>query len=404
MRVRTGKQRGEASRAGGPPATSEQAPGRPRALALTDLLIVGAGPAGCAAAVAARRAVPSLRVMVIDAARFPRDKLCAGAISGGGLRELAAAGLLLRVPHAVATHAVVKCEGKASRVPLPYPSAVVRRLEFDADLLSQVRASGAVVLEGVALHGLAGSVAQTSSGAIRYRALIAADGVGGASRRSLGLPAGVRVPVREVHLESARQQDLFFDLDAGMPGYVWRFPCLKGACLSETSGVFAAVRGAKVGPALERFFQREDLAVAAPERGAIRLFEPGGAVGKGTALLAGEALGVDPLAGEGIRYALWSGRIAGRRSVRALERGRAPSLLGYRTALRASHSGVVLELAARLAKRLYGPNARYRQLAADRRVAEFLAALISGDGKAGVWLRLAVQLPSIWAAAGAPTV
>ena len=366
-----------------------------------DLLVVGAGPAGCAAAVAARRAAGGLAVTVVDAAHFPREKLCGGAITGGGLRELELSGLALRVPHATATHAVLRAAGASLRVELPRPAAVVRRLEFDADLVAQARAAGADVIEGVRLEAVQGDLAMTGQGGIRFRVLVAADGVSGASRRALGLPAGRRVPLREAYVPAARQRDLVFDLDAGLPGYAWRFPCVEGGRSAETCGVYSSEQVGGLDDALARFAEREGMqGEGRPGRSSIRLFEAGGPVGKGNAFLAGEALGVDALAGEGIRYALWSGRIAGRLAALGLSRGRSASLRAYRARLLASRSGILLELGARLAGRLYGDDPRWRGAAADRRVAEAIAALVSGEFPVRPVLGLLARLPAVVRAGG----
>jgi flavin-dependent dehydrogenase len=346
----------------------------------TDLLVVGAGPAGCAAAAAALRAVPGLSVTLVDAAAFPRDKPCGGAITGGGLAELAGAGLALRVPAAAATHAVIRVQGISVRTELPRPAAVVRRREWDADLVAQVRARGALVLEKAALLGLPEpNVAETAAGRLSYLALVAADGAGGASRRALGLPAGRRAPGREAVLASRGNQDLVFDLDVGLPGYAWRFPCRVGGSQAESVGTFALGGGGGLGEALGAWALREGLAPpadAAPW--SLRLAEPGGPVGAGSALLAGEALGADPLTGEGIRYALWSGRIAGELAARAARAGAAPSLRAYRRRLWLSRSGVTLGLLSRLGPRLHGGERRFRAMAADREVVRALASLVSG--------------------------
>ncbi len=359
-----------------------------------DVLVVGAGPAGCAAAVAARGAAPGLAVTVVDAARFPREKLCGGAITGGGQRELALAGLSLRVPHAVATHVVLRAAGISQRVELPHPAVVVRRVELDADLVAQARAAGASVVEGAALQDIEGDVARTALGPVRFRALVAADGVGGASRRALGLPAGRRVPLRETRQPSPRQGDLLFDLDAGVAGYAWRFPCIDGGRGFETFGVYSVQRDGSLDAALSRFTEREGVALGPAVPSAMRLFEPRAPVGVGRALLAGEALGADPLAGEGIRYALWSGRIAGALAARAAARNRAPSLADYRAQLLASRSGLLLQLTSRIALRLYGADPRWRRVAADRPVAEALAALISGEAPVGPLARLLWRFPA----------
>jgi len=348
-----------------------------------DVLIAGAGPAGCAAAIAARRAAPHLSVVLVDAARFPRDKPCAGAITGGGLRELERAGLALRVPHAVVSHARLRALGREARVELPRPAAVVRRVELDDDLVQQARDAGATVVEGAALQALQEDRARTGAGEISFGALVCADGAAGPSRRLLGLDPGRHALLREARVPGAPQWDLLFDLDAGVPGYAWRFPApaLAGA-MAETVGVYAHERTAGLGPALAAWLGREGLPAPEPVRWPIRLHAPGAPVGKdlgkAQALLAGEALGVDPLTGEGIRYALWSGRVAERLAAGALARRRAPSLGEYRVRLAASRSGLALAVLSRLAGRIYGPDVRWRRLAAEPRIAAAFAAVISG--------------------------
>ncbi|HEU4383609.1 MAG TPA: FAD-dependent monooxygenase [Anaeromyxobacteraceae bacterium] len=361
-----------------------------------DLLVAGAGPAGCAAALAARRTAPGLRLLVVDAARFPRDKPCGGAITGGGLRELELCGLALRVPHAIAAHAALRVDGRSTRVALPRPAAVVRRLEWDHDLVAQVRERGVEVAEGAALRSLAREgrafLVATDSGSVRCRAIVCADGAAGRSRRLLGLPPGRRAPLRE-QVAPRGQGDLVFDLDAAPAGYAWRFPCLDAGASAESVGIYSMESTPSLSATLLHWMERERLA---PPRGAgaaagngaaeraepapwsLRLWRPGDPVGVPGALLAGDALGADSLAGEGIRYALWSGRLAGEAAVRALQRGAAPSPDAYRRRLRLSRSGTALALLSRLGPRLHGGDPRWRRMAADPEVASALAAIVSG--------------------------
>jgi flavin-dependent dehydrogenase len=374
-----------------------------------DVLIAGAGPAGCAAAVAALSAFPSLDVTLVEACRFPRDKLCGGAITGGGLRELQLAGLKLRVPHVVVRHAVLRGGGRTLRVELPRPAAVARRLELDADLAAQVRERGARILEGARLLSLRTlprvgypGVAETGAGPISFRTLICADGVAGPSRRLLGLPPGRRALLREALAQSRSQEDLIFDLDAGVRGYAWRFPCVEAGNDAENAGVYSLARAAAgdeppphgtepegLAQTSVRWAEAEGLGPLAFEAYALRLFEPGGPVGVPGALLAGEALGADPLAGEGIRYALWSGRIAGRLAARAMLRGSLPSPRAYRLRLATSRSGATLALTARLAPHLHLGDPRWRRIATERPIAEAVAALISGRHPLGPIFALA---------------
>jgi len=368
---------------------------------------VGAGPAGCAAAVAARRRAPDLRVVVVDAARFPRDKLCAGAIPGGGLAEMERAGLALRVAHATAQHAVVRVEGRSGRVRLPRPAAIVDRRTWDADLVAQARAAGAEVIEDAPLRALrlreTGGVADAGDLRVAFRLAVAADGAAGASRRLLGLPPGRRAPLREVAARNAGRRELLFDLDAGVAGYAWLFEG-EGA-RAGSAGIYSTAAAGDLSGRLTRWLSREGSgereALGAAGAWSIRLFDPAGPVHRGLVLLAGDALGADPLAGEGIRYALWSGRTAGELGAWVLGRRALPlppALLGniYRMRLAASRSGTALALGVLLAPRLHGaPRGAWpRRLAADQGVAEALAAVVSGASPALSIARLAARYRS----------
>ena len=217
----------------------------------------------------------------------------------------------------------------------------------------------------------------------------------GVTRSALGLPPGTRVPAREGRVAGAQQWDLVFDLDVGVPGYGWRFPCVDEGRAAESCGVFAVERGARVDAALRRFTFREELSPAVVRPSAVRLYEPDGPCGVGRALLAGEVLGADPLLGEGIRYAFWSGRLAGELSAHALARDEVASPAVYRARLLASRSGVLLALSAHLARRLYGRDERWQRYALDVGVARGVAALISGAAPAGPLLGLLGRLAQL---------
>src|SRR4051812_50051211 len=58
-----------------------------------DVVVVGGGPAGAATAAAARRADPTARVLVLDRADFPRDKVCGDGIAPDALDVLAGLGM-----------------------------------------------------------------------------------------------------------------------------------------------------------------------------------------------------------------------------------------------------------------------------------------------------------------------
>ena len=176
--------------------------------ALVDVVIAGAGPAGCAAALACARR--GLEVLLVDRARFPRDKPCGEGLLPSGVGALADLGILASV-----RRMALRLEGVGFSVDADdAPAAIahfpdderapayglgVRRLAFDALLLDAVRGQPtATVLEGVGVDGLLrrddGAVAGVVSdvGPIAARVVVAADGLRSRLRDALGLGRAAR--------------------------------------------------------------------------------------------------------------------------------------------------------------------------------------------------------------------
>ena len=115
-----------------------------------DVVVVGAGPAGSAAAIVAARSGRS--VLVVDRATFPRDKCCGDGLTALALRLCEQLGLdHARLANWQAVDDVVlhPPSGRSRRFPLPEGSgqyaAIVPRAEFDAALLDLARGAGADV-------------------------------------------------------------------------------------------------------------------------------------------------------------------------------------------------------------------------------------------------------------------
>src|SRR6185503_6085091 len=159
-----------------------------------DVIVSGAGPAGVATAVALVREAPALagRVVCLDKARFPRDKPCGGGLTGHARAALAALGLEVRVPHVPCREGRIVYGRHARDVRLERPVDVVRRRDFDADLVAQARERGIEIVEGEGLASFevdAGARAvrvTTTTGRVRVaRVLVGADGAGSRVRRAL---------------------------------------------------------------------------------------------------------------------------------------------------------------------------------------------------------------------------
>ncbi len=120
------------------------------ARAVTDVLVVGGGPAGSVAALTlAQRGV---RTLVLDTKRFPRDKPCGGGIRHGVYRRFPELAGYLRASVAIHEIRRVLMEGPSGATVLADGDEplylTLRRTEFDAALLRRARAAGAEVVEG----------------------------------------------------------------------------------------------------------------------------------------------------------------------------------------------------------------------------------------------------------------
>jgi flavin-dependent dehydrogenase len=118
--------------------------------------IIGAGPAGSAAAIVLARA--GRRVTLIEQHRFPRDKVCGECMSADGIDVLEKIGIakeLLQLNPAVFTYAAIHApDGASVRLPLPRPMWGLSRERSDGLLLETARASGAAVLQPARCEGI----------------------------------------------------------------------------------------------------------------------------------------------------------------------------------------------------------------------------------------------------------
>ena len=286
-----------------------------------DVAVVGAGPAGLTAALAA--AAAGARVVVIERAEHPRYKTCGGGLIGASLQ---AAGQYIQVPARDRIHAITATlNGRREftrRAGAPL-LAMVSREDFDDALRKAAADAGVTVQQRATVRGISedGRLARarladgTSIGA---RVLVGADGSSGVSSRY----AGVRFQQVDLGLEleipvpppvAARWRERVM-LDWGpMPGsYGWVFP--KGDVL--TVGVIAARgQGGRTRDYLRDFTLRLGLAGYPAARDSGHLTHcraEGSPLRRGRVLVAGDAAGLlEPWTREGISFALRSGALAG---------------------------------------------------------------------------------------------
>ena len=302
----------------------------------TDVVVVGGGPAGTAAAIELQRSGRS--VVLIDRAVFPRDKCCGDGLTTLALRELEhlkldpetvgdwfdVSGAVLRSP-----------SGREVVLPLDGPgryAAVAPRLQLDNALIELARTVGVDVRDGVSFDSLAELddrvVVSSAALTISARYLVAADGMWSPVRKSLGLNEqgylgewhGFRQYASGVSGTAASQLHVWFEEDL-LPGYAWSFPLPNGRANIGFGVLRDGVRKTKdmkslwldllqrphVVEALGDTFELEDRHTAWPIPA--RIDEA--VLADGRVLFTGDAaMATDVMTGEGIGQALLTGRLA----------------------------------------------------------------------------------------------
>ena len=309
---------------------------------LFDVAIVGAGPAGAAAAIHAARAGHS--VALLDSAAFPRDKTCGDGLTPRAMHQLDLLGI--KVNPSYRNHGL-KLHGYGGSVTAPWPDTyptnegtALPRHEFDALLVREAVASGATLLHGTAaapeLDGnriVSFSVVDGSGATdtMKARWVIVADGV----RSTFGKQLGRTWHKDEVYGIAARSYSSSPRASEGwmhshvelkdadgvvQPGYGWIFPL--GAELGHVNIGLGALstksRPAKINTKklLETYAaqQRAEWGLGPVEKVASAALPMGGAVstvaGANWMLIGDAAACVNPLNGEGIDYGLETAAMA----------------------------------------------------------------------------------------------
>ena len=256
-----------------------------------DLIIVGAGPSGSAAALYARRY--GLKTLLLDKATFPRDKVCGDALSGKSVAILRDLGLLektaqlpgaaiQRIIFTSPNHTELEIDLTNSHLDQIPEGFVIRRKIFDQFLFEQARQAADTCLEGFTVTGMvledgrvcgvrgkaAGSDTEV---AYRGRIILGADGYNSMVARRMGLyrhePKHLVVALRQYYENVTgltNQIELHF-VDEVLPGYFWIFPLENGYAnvgigIHYSDGIEKHIEWAKEG--VNFIFHSSDISLA----------------------------------------------------------------------------------------------------------------------------------------------
>jgi geranylgeranyl reductase family protein len=370
-----------------------------------DLVVVGAGPAGSTAALAALAHRPDGRVLLLDRECFPRDKSCGDGIAPHVLDVLEPLGAADVVAGWTPLEQLELSRGRrAVAGRMARPVWVIPREVFDARLVDRAVAAGARFVHHRVREVRVDADTVIVDGQLRARTVVAADGAHSAVRSDLaGAHCGRRAFAIRGYASTtpgrAGRQVIRYGEERSQPSYAWAFD--RGDGLSNVG--YGELVGDGQRPSRQLLLdQLEQLLPGTVGHGdhwrghhlPLSGWGWGAAQPDGPVMYAGDAAGlVNPMTGEGIYYAVATGAIAGRAAMAALATGR-PGTAGARH--RAGVRGLLDRhlhhtwLAARLCRRPAVVEAGIAAATRDQRTFDDLVELGLGDGR--LTPRLALSL------------
>ncbi|WP_270727354.1 geranylgeranyl reductase family protein [Shimia sp. Alg240-R146] len=328
-----------------------------------DIIVIGAGPAGSAAATWAAK--HGARVALVDKATFPRNKLCGGLFterSRSHYREIF--GQDFDLSKSVTRHDIAFWQAGAELAVLRDipPLHLTMRLDLDDTLFRHALDAGAVDFSGRPIAQISDNAVTFKDGnALSAPILIGTDGVNsivakhlfGAAFNTETIGFGLEIEVPEA-TQNPNENQLRIDFSALTWGYGWSFP--KQQCTTVgVGGLRAPNPDIKV--QMRHYIETLGLDPDAIKFKGHHL--PFGdfrkTPGRANIVLAGDAAGlVDPITGEGIAFAMKSGQIAAQAALDALAAGAPETTLArHKMGLRDMHKN--LRIARTLRRIIFAP-------------------------------------------------
>lgn len=281
-----------------------------------DVIIIGAGPAGSAAAKVLSQS--DLKYAVIDKAKFPRDKLCGGGLTYKSTKKLNTLGLKFSDISNKKEDKVRLMAKRVDRImPLYNSIYMIDRNEFDFNNIKQGTKNN--FYDNQKIISISNNIITTNKNKFKYKYLIYADGVNGLSRKLISIR---KFGFCLEYTVDKELKDTIFDFSAIPNGYGWVFPKIGHTVIGV--GAFNTKKYDYIKYLLE-FAKNNNIDIDKSKiKGfPIPLFDENiykNSVINNNQIIVGDAASlVDSISGEGIYYALSSGKAAAESIINAIK-------------------------------------------------------------------------------------
>ncbi len=283
-----------------------------------DVIVIGGGPAGAGASI---ELSSDAKVLILEKAKYPRQKLCAGCISKRSVDSFPAFNIKNSISGGILGYKGQKFVEKTS----DECAVIVDREEFDYELIKKAQEHGANLLEETKVKHIekTPTIYKVFTDKDMFEAdyVIGADGYHSVARESLCKKPSrkffisMEVKIPKDHLKDFPEDKVLIDIGVVKRGYGWYFPQGEfvniGIATAEREDLLEIFKNytkshKRFNIDITKYKIRSWFIPFTKSRDELTL-------GKERLLLCGDASDlVDPLLGEGIRYAYLSGSLAGR--------------------------------------------------------------------------------------------